>query len=370
MNGLSGAQIEGLLKTLYQGPLETPPWSSFLDKLRATIAADYVSLAFRPLDAAVSEAVTLFSSSYPRPDLEHDLIERLYRESPLPYLSMKEGVVRRLQDMLDPNVAAHVAFVDCFLRPRGLNHVLVLRVQEPGGANAWLAVSRRDEPFDSDAEDGLLALHPHLAIATQYLAELERERRRSAISADVARRLDLVWVTFDKLGELIDMDARAGELLKKAGVLVTSARGSPRLTAPHNGESLEDALAAAIADGRQRPRAVHLADSPWLDMLVLPISQPTMLNGRIPVAVGYVHGDVRSSLTRREQLCELFGMTSSEAGLALALCNGRSIAEAAEAQGLTIETARSYSKRLYSKTGAKGQADLVRLILRSVIALV
>ena len=105
-------------------------------------------------------------------------------------------------------------------------------------------------------------------------------------------------------------------------------------------------------------------------MLLLPLGQRTMLDGRIPVAVGYLHGDERSNLTRREQLCELFGLTSSEAGLALALCNGRSIAEAAEDQGLTIETARSYSKRLYSKTGVKGQTDLVRLILRSVIALV
>ncbi|MET0587942.1 MAG: LuxR family transcriptional regulator, partial [Novosphingobium sp.] len=30
---------------------------------------------------------------------------------------------------------------------------------------------------------------------------------------------------------------------------------------------------------------------------------------------------------------------------------------------LTQETARNYSKRIYAKTGANGQADLVRLML-------
>jgi DNA-binding CsgD family transcriptional regulator len=44
------------------------------------------------------------------------------------------------------------------------------------------------------------------------------------------------------------------------------------------------------------------------------------------------------------------------------------LAEAATEFGLTIETARTYSKDLYEKTGARGQPDLVRIVLRSVLA--
>ncbi len=36
---------------------------------------------------------------------------------------------------------------------------------------------------------------------------------------------------------------------------------------------------------------------------------------------------------------------------------------------LTLETARNYSKRLYAKTGTRGQADLVRLVLTNVAML-
>ncbi|PHX98275.1 MAG: chemotaxis protein CheY, partial [Rhodospirillaceae bacterium] len=37
--------------------------------------------------------------------------------------------------------------------------------------------------------------------------------------------------------------------------------------------------------------------------------------------------------------------------------------------GLTVETARNYSKKIYAKTGARGHAELVRIILTSVLAI-
>ena len=43
--------------------------------------------------------------------------------------------------------------------------------------------------------------------------------------------------------------------------------------------------------------------------------------------------------------------------------------EAAADLGLTVETARNYSKKIYAKTGARGQAELVRNILTGVLAL-
>ena len=66
---------------------------------------------------------------------------------------------------------------------------------------------------------------------------------------------------------------------------------------------------------------------------------------------------------------ELFKLSRSEARLALALSHGKTIAEAADDIGITVETARNYSKRLFSKTGTRRQAELVRIILSSVVAL-
>jgi DNA-binding CsgD family transcriptional regulator len=85
--------------------------------------------------------------------------------------------------------------------------------------------------------------------------------------------------------------------------------------------------------------------------------------------VAYVHSDPGSSADRCEQLGQLFDLTPRQASLALALSRGMSITEAAAELGLSVESARTYSKRIYAKTGARGQADLVRFVHRSVLTI-
>lgn len=102
---------------------------------------------------------------------------------------------------------------------------------------------------------------------------------------------------------------------------------------------------------------------------MIPIRHRAVTGGVTPVAVGYIHGVGVASADRCEQITQLFGLTSSEARMALALSQGRTIFETADELGLTRETARNYSKRIYAKTGTRGQADLVRIILASVISL-
>jgi DNA-binding CsgD family transcriptional regulator len=89
----------------------------------------------------------------------------------------------------------------------------------------------------------------------------------------------------------------------------------------------------------------------------------------VPSVIAYVHGDNWHSADRCSQLSDLFALSPSEARLALALCRGKSIAEAAAELGLALETARSYSKSIYLKTGTRGMADLVRIVMGSVLAL-
>jgi DNA-binding NarL/FixJ family response regulator len=102
-------------------------------------------------------------------------------------------------------------------------------------------------------------------------------------------------------------------------------------------------------------------------MLLVPANRNSISAKSVPAVVAYVHGDSSPSADRCEQLAQLFNLLPSEARLALALSRGMSITEAAEDLGLTEQTARTYSKTIYAKMGARGQADLVRFIHRSVL---
>ncbi|MEH6722502.1 MAG: helix-turn-helix transcriptional regulator, partial [Qipengyuania sp.] len=130
------------------------------------------------------------------------------------------------------------------------------------------------------------------------------------------------------------------------------------------------ALVRAMAtDPRHRPRAINLSQDPWIDILVAPMRVDALAGEGKAVAVVYLRGDRSSSADRHEQLVDLFDLTPAEARLAWSLAQGLSITEAAQAHGLTVETARYYSKKIYAKTGARGQVDLVRNILTGVLAL-
>lgn len=81
---------------------------------------------------------------------------------------------------------------------------------------------------------------------------------------------------------------------------------------------------------------------------------------RALVALNRLHPEAPG---RAEAIAGLFGLSRSEARLADAIASGASLDDAAARCGLTRETARTYSKRIFAKTGARGQPDLVRLVL-------
>lgn len=57
-----------------------------------------------------------------------------------------------------------------------------------------------------------------------------------------------------------------------------------------------------------------------------------------------------------------FGLTRAEARLAYELVRGSKLVEAAVRLGISRNTARTHMKRIYAKTGAAHQAELVRLL--------
>lgn len=61
----------------------------------------------------------------------------------------------------------------------------------------------------------------------------------------------------------------------------------------------------------------------------------------------------------------LFGLSEAEAQLAIALCAGKTLDDAATERGTSVHTTRSQLKSIFGKTGAKRQADLVSLLLTS-----
>lgn len=361
---------QDILASLYAGPLETPLWSTFLERLRRRLGASNCALYFRHADAPLNESTELFAGAPESVELRQRYNERLYRLDPIPYDVLRPGRVYSLSEFLAPADPGHAEYLREFVLPGRREWLRVMKIEEAGGYRCWLTVWKTGKDFSAGETSFIDQLGPHIAVALQVFATIERWQVKAGIAGEAVRRLNFGWMTLDAQAHVIEMDPHAEHLLSHTSVLRRLAGGHLAPVSRQADRVLRDTLKAfAAADGAARARAIRLSEEPWIDILLVPIKESGVSGTRKPVATAYIHGDRETNEGRVEQLGNLFGLSPSEAKLAIGISRGRSIAEVAREIGITVETARNYSKIVYGKTGARGQADLVRIILTSVAIL-
>jgi DNA-binding CsgD family transcriptional regulator len=356
---------DGLLQALHEGMFETPLWSDFLNMLLAKTGARFTTLIFRPVDEEA--VVELYAGEPPSAEVRKLFVDGDMRD-PFPYRTMRPGRAYSLDELIDPTNIQQKAFYELAMLPQGLTNMRSIRVTEPGGIDLWLGCSGGRE-IGSSTGALLTALAPHLRIALRSFAALERERFRSSVTGQAFDRLKMGWLSLDASCRIIDAAGNVEQLFQW-GTLLRRGRYDRLVPAsPTIDRKLTALLKGFAANRDSRPQAFNLSKDPWVEMLVTPVQTPAFAGSQTSVAIIYISGDRRSQADRCEQLVDLFGLLPSEARLAWMLGQATSIAEAANALGLTVETARNYSKKIYAKTGARGHAELVRIILTSVLAI-
>ena len=107
----------------------------------------------------------------------------------------------------------------------------------------------------------------------------------------------------------------------------------------------------------------------WIDARTVPLSEWSEDNPRRPACAIFIRDAERKSQASHDIVRKLFDLTPAETTLALALVNGSTLEEAADALDISKNTARSHLRAIFSKTGVTRQATLVRTLLNSVLSL-
>ncbi|HSW11534.1 MAG TPA: hypothetical protein VLI06_01770 [Solimonas sp.] len=356
-----------LLLALLDGAFEAPPWGRFLDALRRHTGSDYASLIFRPPGLSPSSVLHLYSGECSPPKVQRLYRERFYQRDPMPYHDMAEGRVYDFAALLPPGDPAGDAYVREVMAPSGMNVIRMMRVIEPSGVSGWLSITRRKGDFAPAVTALLQELAPYLRSVLRSFLALERERTSAQLAGDAIQRLDFGWIALDSAARVLEADPQGRIILERSQALRIGPDGRLITASARQGREIVAAVKALALKEQARPRAMVLSRDPWLDMLLVPAERRAHSPKAVPAVIAYVHGDSLLSADRCEQLGQMFGLLPSESRLALALGRGMSIMEAATHLGLTQETARTYSKKIYAKMGARGQPDLVRFIHRSVL---
>jgi DNA-binding CsgD family transcriptional regulator/PAS domain-containing protein len=380
------AEYDQLLGLIYQGPLEEQPWLGALPLMRELFDAQVASLVLRP-PSRDDPGLVLNSV---RPDSENgdqgladpdDWELTAYREeffSLDPFVNLPSDQVIALEDILpDPELERSDYYLQ-YLEPIGLFQILGVDTSEPGGMVARLRFSRRrSEPRFSDRERQFLGrITPHLNRAIQIYATLNRTTTERDVYAGAVSQLAVATIILDEQSRVLNANPVAQALLDQNDGLNTRDQ-KLRIDGREADRALQEALQgiiraqqqgeASVARALRVPRSGTQAD---LGLVVRPVPASEWSQGQSSPCVAVFISDPDSHEPASQQtLSELFGLTPAESNLTVLLARGLSLAEVSEVQNISQHTARAQLKSIFAKTGVSRQAELVRLVLKSVASL-
>lgn len=356
-----------LILPLYQGVQENPHFSTFLERLKRRTDADHVAITIRRSEAQSAESGAFQAGADLHAEARKQEIDALHMLEDAQRDQLRLGRAYSVAEFTDHD-PAYKARRAAGVEQLGIVDERVVRVLDESGVRATLVLARR-KPC-SAADSALLSnLAPYVALAIRSLISVEQQKIESAMSAQGLGRSGVGWILFDGEARIAAIDATSERLLAElAGI---SARPGERLR--DIDQKAEEQLALAAAELAENPeaetRSLVLSEHPRIEALLVPASGVPVTTVKQPVVLALCRLPRQNSSGRPARLARLFDLPQREAELAIALSDGLSIAEAAEAMGLTLETARNYSKRLYAKLGVRGQAELVRLVYESSVIL-
>jgi len=384
--GSPDLSYDDLLGLIYEGPLEDRPWQSALPQLRKMLDAQVASLIVRP--PSDEDQGAILNSVRPEPgDTDDTLADpnawqaASYQEeffSLDPFVNLPLDKVVALEDVLSDKELEESDYYRHYLQPVGLFHILGVDTAEPGGMLARLRFSRRSDEPRFNAEERRLLEHiaPHLRRAIQIYATISRRTSERDIYAGAVSQLAVASIILDEQARVLSANPVAQVLLEQGDGL--SLKGQwLHIEGRDINKELQQAVANIIrAQHQGEPSVVRALRVPRssgrsdLGLVVRPVPVSKWSEGQSsPSAAIFISDPDLHESASRQTLAELFELTPAEANLAILLARGLSLAEVSDTQNVSQHTARAQLKSIFAKTGVSRQAELVRLVIKSVASL-
>lgn len=276
------------------------------------------------------------------------------------------------EDSFPKDQFVRTEYYNDFLKPQDIHSVAVLRLARRNGVQSTLNVTRPRHRGQFAGPDLELArrLHPHIIRAfnlSRRFAEL------GAFSEGLIETLDRSLhgvFLLDGAGRVGHANVVAeGFLKERDGLCLVGGRLSACRSEP--ARELEALIGkAARSDGASRAGGSMALATPSrslpLSLIIAPLrtDRPTAQpSPAVLVCVTDLEAGVSLPI---QKLSNLFGLTPAEGRVALALFEGATPRETAEQFGVSPNTVRVQIARIFEKTGTNRQAELIRLMLRTV----
>lgn len=371
---LSFDQLSALVGAIYQGPLEPVPWSGALVMLREILRANWATLILRP--ASADQLALIIRAGGKGPEVYHAAYSHYEAFSMDPFVGLPLDHVVTIDEMMSTSWMEG-KFYETFLEPNDIRFIMGADTVTEGGANCRLRITRppgaRD--FSEKAKALCQALLPHLRRSVTLHSRIESIETERQLYSSTMDRMLVGTVVFDESGLVLRTNAVAsGVLAEKDGIRINQSRLHAEFAAEDR--ELQRLIKMALTESGAVPvvpqpmTVTRPSGRASLGVLVRPVPAGEWSEERHrPAAVAFIRDPERKWQLSLEMVRQLFGLTGSEAALALLLANGFTLDEAAVELGIRKNTIRAHLRSIFAKTGVRRQTTLIHLLLSSVASI-
>ena len=369
------ARLDALLGAIYEGAIESPPWSSALQLMRESLKAAHVTLMLRP-PSSDSSGIMINTGTVTDQAVESYGTHFFTLD---PFVRLQEGEVVTAEELIGKQWLDSPIYQE-YLRPLDIRHLLGADIYTKEGIECRLRVTRSHDAPPFSAEDKALCrvLLPHLKRSIRLHAKLDYLECDRQLFAGAVNRMLLGMISLSQDGAILELNQEAQRILsEKDGIarngstinlsssqenreLQRLIRQALSVGGAGEGPTLIEAMSVTRPSGRSKLGIVVRA---------IPLG-PFSESKQRPAAAIFLRDPESSGMQPSQEVVRrLFGLTRMEAALALLLAEGLTLDEAAEQLNVMRNTARTHLRSIFCKTGVTRQTMLVRLLLNSVISL-
>jgi DNA-binding CsgD family transcriptional regulator len=269
----------------------------------------------------------------------------------------------------DPRSWRDNAYYREFIEPQGIIDALGIGLARDRTMIANMTFGRHRDagPITESEVDDLRVLAPHVRRATIIGGMLDRAILEAQTFAAALEASPAGIILVDPGMRVVHANAVARQMLaaedpakSRSGVLTVTSEVLPG--------QLEAAVLAASTDAPHDRRGLGVParreDGTPVLLRVLPLARRSVRSGLEQRATAAVFiGDAPSSLQLPgDALALLYSLTPAEVRVMELIAAGQTLREVGEALGKSVHTIRTHLNRVFDKTGAHRQADLVRLV--------
>jgi DNA-binding CsgD family transcriptional regulator/PAS domain-containing protein len=371
------SSLHALIGLIYDAALDPRRWSEFLQAYLDAVRATGAVLIYH--DVGGHQGAIATSANIP-PEANQKYNEHFVAVDPWLYAAEAKGLLCSGAIVLGDEVVprSHLArteYYNDFASGYGISRMMGAVISRDGQAASTISTLRPDslEPFGESERRVLQAVLPHLRRAREVHYRLAVAERSNAALLDALDHMPVGVIVVQRAGRVVFSNSAASLILEQRDGLTSGASGLEGSTTAVTRALREMVCSAAATSAGKGTHSGGVMALPRpslrrsLSVMVAPLRAQSVpgLPEQSGLAVVFVTDPEFTLQADTEVLRQLWGLTPTEAAIAVKMASGASIPEIADQLAISGGTVRWHVKHVMAKTDTKRQSNLVRVLMAS-----